>query len=495
MQLGWPQDRVKTIDEDLGKSGASAEHRSGFQYLMAEIGLGRVGLVLRLDSSRLARNNSDWYKLLELCSMFGTLIADSESLYDPRIYSDRLLLGLSGMMSEAELHHLRLRLHAGERHKAERGELRIALPVGLVYLHHSEVAFDPDEEVQSRLRLVFAKFKELSTARAVVRYLRKKKLLLPSRPLRGPAPHELIWQPATTSAVLRTLKNPAYAGAYAYGRHSHDPTRRKAGRPYTGIIQVPIDKWPVLLHNHYPAYIAWEEFLANQAQLEANQNHYQEDKHGVPRKGQALLQGIAICGRCSARMRLHYSGSDGNFPVYVCCYGRNEEGSRRCQEVRALGLDAEVERLLLEALAPDKIALALAALEQIEQEHALLTRQWQLRLERTRYEAERARRQFFSVEPENRLVARTLEREWELKLREVEKSEQAYEAWQRQHRLELTAADRENILALGQDLPRLWHAPTTTSADRKHILRLLIKEVILDQKRVRGKVWFQINYR
>lgn len=494
VQLGWPRERVKTIDEDLGKSGASAEHRSGFQHLIAEIGLGRVGLVLSLDASRLARNNSDWYKLLELCSMFGTLIADAESLHDPRAYSDRLLLGLSGMMSEAELHQLKLRLHAGERHKAERGGLRLALPVGLVYLRHGEVVHDPDEEVQGRIRLVFAKFKELGTARAVVRYLRREALLLPSRPLRGPAPHELIWQPATSSAVLRMLKNPAYAGAYVYGRTKRDLSRRKPSRPYTGTVQVPIDKWSVLLHNRYPAYISWDEFLANQAQLASNQSRYQEDKQGVPRRGQALLQGIAICGRCGARMRLRYSGPHGNFPVYECNYGGNENGSSRCQEVRALGLDVEIEHLLLEALAPANIALALAALEEINHEHATLAKQWQLRLERARYEAERARRQYGSVEPENRLVARSLEREWETKLREVEKVEQAHQSWQHQHRLELTAVDQQDILTLGEDLPKLWYAQTTTPTDRKQILRLLIKEVILDQKRERGKVWFQINW-
>ena len=411
--LGWPQDRIKVIDEDLGKSGASADHRLGFQHLMAEIGLARVGLVVSLDASRLARNNSDWYQLIELCSVFGTLIADVETLYDPRVYADRLSLGLSGMMSEAELHHLKLRLQAGERHKAERGELRLPLPIGLVYARMGEITLDADEEVQSRLRLVFAKFEELGTARAVVRYLRHAELCLPSRPLRGPAPHELSWQPATCSAVLGILKNPAYAGTYVYGRHTKDATRRKPDRPYSGTVPVPIDRWPVTIHNHHPGYISWEEYLRHQAQLQANHSGYAEDKPGVPRKGDALLQGIAICGRCGGRMRMHYSGPHGEFPVYKCDYGRNETGSARCQEVRALGLDAEVERLVLEALAPDSIALALAALEQLEQEHAALRKQWQLRLERARYEAERARRQYNLVEPENRLVARSLERGWE----------------------------------------------------------------------------------
>lgn len=494
VQLGWPRDRVKVIDEDLGKSGASAAGRPGFQHLLAEVGLGRVGLVVSMDASRLARNNSDWYQLLELCSIFGTLIADGESLYDPRLYADRMLLGLSGMMSEAELHHLKRRLHAGALNKAERGELRQALPVGLERLKDGTVILHPDEEVQARLRLVFQKFKELETAKAIVRYLQQEDLLLPSRPLKGPAPHEVVWSKACSSAVLGILKNPAYAGAYVYGRRTHDPTRRQPGRPYTGIIPVPIDKWPIMIHNVYPAYISWDEFLSNQAQLQVNQSRYEENRHGVPRKGQALLQGILICGLCGRRMRLRYSGPNGEFPVYGCDGAHSQYNGPRCQEVRGLGLDAEVERLVLEALVPDQINLALAALEELEQEYATLGQQWELRLERARYEAQRAHRQYNTVEPENRLVARTLEKQWEEKLRAVEQVEQEYQTWQQQHRLELTAADRQDILSLGQDLPKLWHAASTTSADRKRIVRLIIKEVIVDQRRRRGQVWFQINW-
>ncbi len=492
--LGWPRERIKIIDEDLGKSGASAEERFGFQHLIAEIGLARVGLVVSLDASRLARNNSDWYQLLELCSLFGALIADSERLYNPSTYHDRLLLGLTGMMSEAELHHLKLRLHAGEWHKAERGELRLPLPAGLSRTRDGQIILCPDEEVQSRLHLVFAKFRELRVAKAVVLYLRRENLLLPERPLQGPAPHEIVWEPATSSRVLAILKNPGYAGAFVYGRSTIVATRRKPGRPHTGIVRQSVDKWPIVLQNRHQGYIGWEEFLANQAQLEANRARYQEAKPGVARKGQGLLQGIAVCGRCGARMRLRYSGDRGEFPVYVCAYEHGQTGGPRCQEVRALGVDAQVERIVLEALAPDRIAIALAALEQLEQEDAALRKQWQLRLERASYEAERARRQYDQVEPENRLVARTLEGTWEQKLREREKIEQEYQAWLQQSRLSLTVGDREEILALGEDLPKLWQAPTTTPADRKQILRLLVKSVILDQSRVRGKVWFQINW-
>ncbi|HSH77007.1 MAG TPA: recombinase family protein [Herpetosiphonaceae bacterium] len=493
VNLGWPRERVTIIDEDLGKSGASAEGRLGFQHLIAEIGLARVGLVVSMDASRLARNNHDWYQLLDLCSIFGTLIADGERLYDPSTYHDRLLLGLSGMMSEAELYQLKQRLYQGELHKAERGELRLPLPVGLVRVG-GEVVQHPDEEVRARIELVFDKFTELKSAKAVMRYLQSVGLPLPSRPLRGPAPHQVAWETATSSRVLQILKNPAYAGAYVYGRQTRDPTRRKPGHPHSGIIRRPIDSWLVCLQNVHPAYIPWETFLANQERLRDNQSRYEEGQHGVPRKGQALLQGIVVCGRCGRHMGLRYSGPSGEYPVYVCNADQQQYGGKRCQEARGLAIDTEIERLLLEALLPDRIELALAALESCERETEELGHQWSLRVERARYEAERARRQYDAVEPENRLVARSLERCWEGKLRLVEQVERERSEWADQ-RAVVTPQDRELILELGEDLPAVWHASTTTAADRKQILRLIIKEVIVDGHRVRGQVWFRINWR
>lgn len=494
VSFGWPRDRVQIIDDDLGKSGASAEHRLGFQSLIADVGLGRVGLVISLDASRLARNNSDWYHLLDLCSIFGVLIADSERLYDPRLYHDRLILGLSGMMSEAELHQIKMRLHAGARHKAERAELRIPLPVGLVRRRDGTVVLNPDEEVQARLRLIFAKFDELGSARAVRKYLAKENLLIPSRPSYGPAPHDTQWEPPRSTAILRILHNPAYAGAYVYGRRVTDPARRKPGRPGSGAIHLPIDKWAVCIKDVYPPYVSWETYLANQARLQANRNEYNKGGHGVPRVGKAFLQGIVICGRCGRHLSVRYSGPQGTYPAYHCGASAKEFGGPICQEVRALALDAEVERLLLAALEPDRIALAIEALDQLELEMKTLERQWQLRLERARYEAQRAQRQYNTVDPENRLVARNLEREWEEKLRAVELVEREYETWKQDNCHEITPEDRREILMLGEDLPKVWNAATTTNADRKYLLRLLVKEVVVDQKRESGKLWFQINW-
>lgn len=490
--LGWPRERVQVIDDDLGKSGASSDERFGFQRLIAEVGLNKAGLVISLDASRLARNNRDWHQLLELCSVFGVLIADGERLYDPGVYHDRLLLGLSGIMSEAELHQIRMRLHQGERQKAARGELRLPLPAGLTHSREGGIILTPDEEVQERLRLVFAKFRELRSAKAVMRYLRRSGLVLPVRPVHGPAPHEIVWRPADSAKVIHILKNPAYAGAYVYGRRRQNPIRQQPGNRRIATVKVALEDWPVCLRNAHPGYIDWEEFMANQRQLADNLNRYEAGRPGAPRKGSALLQGIISCGRCGRRMCLRYSGPRGNYPVYRCSADNSADGGPRCQEVRALRVDAKVERLLLEALRPDQIVLALAALGEIEQESRVLERQWTLKRERARFEADRARRQYDAVEPENRLVARSLERLWEDKLRGAEEVEREHDAWQREQATSITEADRADILALGENVPLVWHAGTTTAADRKQIIRLIISDVFVDQKRERGRVWIKI---
>jgi DNA invertase Pin-like site-specific DNA recombinase len=490
--FGWPRERVRVIDDDLGKSGTSSRDRQGFQTLIAEVGLGKAGLVMSLDASRLARNNRDWHQLLELCSLFGVLIADGERLYDPAAYHDRLLLGLSGIMSEAELHQIKIRLHQGERQKAARGELRLPLPAGLIHNRDGSVTFNPDEEVQERLRLVFAKFRELRSAKAVMRYLRRGNLLLPVRPLHGPAPHDVVWKPANSARVIQILKNPAYAGAYVYGRRRPDPLRRQPGSERIGSVAVAPEEWSICLKDAHPAYLDWDEFMANRRQLANNVARYDVGRPGAPRKGEALLQGIVSCGRCARRMCLRYSGPNGDYPVYVCVADRNAEGRPRCQEVRALAVDAEVERLILAALTPDRIAVAVAAMGEIEQETRAMERQWSLKRERARYDAERARRQYDAVEPENRLVARSLEHLWEERLRRADQLEQEYAAWRREQAVSISDSDRQVILSLGEDLPRLWHAATTKSADRKQIVRLVIKEVALDQKRQHGYVWIKI---
>lgn len=489
---GWPRERIQVIDEDLGKSGAGTAERLGFQKLITEISLGHAGLVISLDASRLARNNRDWHQLLELCSLFGVLIADGERLFDPCAYHDRLLLGLSGIMSEAELHQIRLRLHQGQRQKAARGELSLPVPAGLAYDSAGGIILNPDEEVQARLALVFAKFRGWHSAHAVMRHLRANGLSLPVRSSRGPAPQDVIWREATSARVLSILHNPAYAGAYVYGRRHQAPGPTRAGSRRPGRTRVPIAEWAVCRQAAHAGYISWEEFMANQRHLADNTNHPAAGHPGAPRKGLALLQGIAVCGRCGRRMSVHYTGPNGDYPGYVCRTDRDQTGAASCQAVRALAVDAGVAEILLEALKPDQIAIALAALQQLDQEAKQLERQWALRRERARYEAERARRQYDAVEPENRLVARSLERVWEEKLRAVEAIEQDYECWRREQPLVLSAADRDALQALGQNLPQVWHAVSTTAADRKRILRFIIREVILDQTMLKGHIWLKI---
>jgi hypothetical protein len=366
--------------------------------------------VLSLDASRLARNNRDWHQLLELCSLFGVLLADGERLFDPATYHDRLLLGLSGIMSEAELHQIRTRLHQGERQKAARGELRLPLPAGLCQARGGGTSLNPDEEVQARLGLVFRKFRELGSAHAVARFLKGAGLPLPVRPVRGPAPHEVVWRPANGPRVLQVLRNPAYAGAYVYGRHRQEPRRRNPHTGRSGTVQVPMAEWPVCLPGAHPGYVRWEEFMANQDRLAANVASFATGRPGAPRRGPALLQGIAVCGRCARRMSLGYSGVRGEFPVYRCVADRHADGGPGCQEVRAGAVDVAVGAALAAALEPDTVAIALMAAGEIEAEARQLERQWALKRERARYEAERARRQYDAVEPENRLVARSLER-------------------------------------------------------------------------------------
>ena len=493
--LGWPRDRVEVIDDDLGKSGADSDERHGFQRLIAEIGLGHAGLVVSLDASRLARNNSDWHRLLELCGLFQTLIADAERIYDPRAYHDRLLLGLSGIMSEAELHHLKLRLHAGGRNKALRGDLRQPLPVGLARLSTGEVVVNPDEEVQARLRLVFSTFAEWGTANAVVRYLQRNHLPLPSRPLRGPAPHQIVWDRATSSQVAAILHNPAYAGAYAYGKSTRDPTRTKPGRP------APVSS---------ACRSTGGRFCSTIGTLRTSAGTSSWPTRHVSRQTRTRTSGAIRVPPDEVRRCCKASPSAQGAARTCNCNTLGRAASSRCTSAsrreawpgpalpartRTRGWMSEIERIVLEALTPDNLAIAVATMAEVEREDAALQSQWQLRLERGRYEAERARRQYEAVEPENRLVARNLEAQWEDKLRAVEQLEREYESWRHRQQLILDDGDRDQILALAQDLPRVWSAPTTTAAERKQLLRLLIDSVLLDNHRLSGRTWFQINWR
>jgi len=480
--LGWAADRVLVIDDDLGKSGSSAVDRAGFQRLVAEVSLDHVGLILGVEMSRLARSNADWHRLLEVCALFGTLLADADGIYDPSQYNDRLLLGLKGTMSEAELHVLRQRMYQGKLNKARRGELAVPVPLGYVRRPSGEVTFDPDEQVQHVVRLLFDRFAALGTLNALLRYLVAHEIQLGIRLREGPAKGELEWRRPNRMTLQNLLKNPIYAGAYAYGRRPVDPRRQVPGRRSTGRTTTAPTEWVALLRDRLPAYISWEEYEQNLARLRANQAR--AEAVGAARRGPALLAGLVVCARCGCRLFVRYDGSGaalaGLRPTYLCQRLRSDYAGPSCQTIAGVALERFVREQVLVALAPAALELSLAAAATVERERTDLQQLWQQRRERATYEADRASRQFCVVEPENRLVARQLEREWEEKLAAQQRLGEEYERFLRVQPRVLTAAEREAIRWLAADLPTLWDAPTTTVADRKEILRQVIERVVVD---------------
>jgi DNA invertase Pin-like site-specific DNA recombinase len=467
------------IDEDLGKSGTSAVDRVGFQRLVSEVSLDHVGLILGLDMSRLARSNADWHRLLELCALFCTLIADLDGVYDPAHYNDRLLLGLKGTMSEAEIHVLKQRMHQGRVAKARRGELSFPLPTGYVWQESGTVAFDPDAQVQTVVRLVFRKFAELGTLGGVVRYLAANAIRLGVRVREGPGKGALVWRRPNRMTVQMLLKHPIYAGAYVYGRRQVDPRRQVAGQPRSGRVTAPPDAWLAFVPDRVPAYITWDEYEANQQRIQANRAR--AAAMGAVRDGPALLAGLAVCAHCGCRLGVHYHGQGATRRhSYACTRVRSTYGGPTCQHLPGAEVDAFVSQQVLAALAPAALDVSLAAIAMLEQERSTLIEVWEHRREQARYEVERAARQYHAVEPEHRLVARTLEQAWEERLAAQQQLEEAYHRFVREGPRVLSAPEREAIRQLAADLPALWHAATTTAADRKEILRQVIGRVVVD---------------
>jgi DNA invertase Pin-like site-specific DNA recombinase/sulfur relay (sulfurtransferase) DsrF/TusC family protein len=472
-RLGWPRERILVIDEDLGISGASSEGRLGFQRLLSEIALDHVGVILGIEMSRLARSCKDWYQLLELCALFSTLICDLDGLYDPTSYNDRLLLGLKGTMSEAELHILRQRMWQGALHKARRGELLHKGPIGYVRVDN-QIVLDPDEQAQSVVRLVFDQFDRLGSMNAVLQYFVANGIRLPVRVAGGLNKGQLEWRRPNQNALHNMLIHPMYAGAYAYGRTCpNKKTRQQQKRPF----RVPRGDWLVLLRDRYPAYISWEQYEANQVRLEQNRSRF-ASRCSV-RTGRALLAGLVMCGRCGARLRTQYGGRY-NEPRYNCCSRSTLYGDPRCQNLLALPLDEEVVRLTLKALQPAALDVSLQVAADIHKQRDAAEELWRQRLERATYEAERAARQFHAVEPENRLVVRTLEATWEGKLRTQRDLQEQYERFQLDQPKVLTVQEQDRIRCLAADVPALWHAAGTTNADRKAILREVIDRVVVN---------------
>jgi len=479
-RLGWPKERIRVIDQDQGHSGVSALGRDGFQHLMAEVGLGRAGAVLSLEASRLARSCSDWYRLIEICGLTDTLVIDEDGVYDPTQYNDRLLLGIKGTMSEAELHWIRSRLLGGKLEKARSGQLRFRPPTGLVYDPAGQILFDPDEQVQHALRLLFDTFEQVGAALGVVQYFAQNRLSFPTRLHGGIRDGQLLWRPLDHGRVLAVLHNPSYAGTYVYGRTK---TRNallpgEAPRIKGRTRRLPVEDWPSVLHDHHPGYITWEQFQRNQQRLIENCTSQHQEHRGALREGAALLQGLVLCGRCGRRMTIRYI-DNGKITLYECNQLHKQLGEKSCQSLRGDRIDVVAAGTFLEAMRPAQLEVSMAAIDQIAQQARRVDRQRELIVERARYEAELARRRFLAIDPENRLVGRTLERDWEAKLAEVERLEQESATRPAPSVRLVDPEERAGILALAQDLPALWQAATTTHADRKQLLGFLIKDIFL----------------
>lgn len=475
--LGWPIERVNVIDSDLGKSGSSAVDREGFQKLVAEVGIGHAGIVLGLEVSRLARNSTDWHRLLEICALTDTLILDEDGIYNPSDFNDRLLLGLKGTMSDAELHVLRARLRGGILNQARRGALKAALPIGLMYDASNNVVLDPDGQVRQSITHLFETFVRTGSATATVRHFRKQDLRFPRRPRSGSHKGELLWGPLSHWCVLRVLHNPRYAGAFFFGRNR---IHRQPG----GTVRVeslPRDEWVALLPGAHPGYITWEQFEANLARLRENaQAHGSERRQSPPREGPALLQGLTVCGLCGRRMTVRYHTRNGRqWPEYVCQRDGIDTATAKCQSIPGAGIDDAIGKLLVETVTPVTLDVAFqvqSELESREHEADALRRQ---RVERARHEADLARRRFMETDPGNRLVVDVLEAEWNEKLRALTRAQEEFEQRRAQDHQKLCSDRRQEVLALATNFARLWSDPKTPQRERKRMVRLLLEDITL----------------
>jgi DNA invertase Pin-like site-specific DNA recombinase len=484
LALGWTPPTIRTLDRDLGVSGAQMAGREDFKTLVADVSMGQVGAVFALEVSRLARSNLDWHRLLELCALTDTLVIDADGCYDPADFNDGLLLGLKGTMAHAELHFLRGRLLGGKLNKAQKGELRHPLPVGYAYDDQNRVVMDPDAEVRGAIALAFHVFLETGSAYAVVQRFAKRSVRFPKRSYGGAWDGTLVWGNLTHSRVVGLLKNPCYAGTYTYGRYQYQRQITAQGEVSKHTKRVAMSEWRVNLPAHHEGYITWEEFLANQDRLAKNRTNAGEPiLNGPAREGLALLQGLMLCGTCGHALTVRYRGNGGLYPVYLCSGQRRDaRATRDCMTLRCDLLDAAVATKALQALKPAELELALATLQELEMRDQSVLRQWQMRLERAEYEAALAERRYQEVDPSQRLVAATLERRWNDAMLGVEELKKQYASFEQQKARVATPEQKAKVLALAQDLPRLWHAPTTQARDRKRMLRLLIKDITVEKE-------------
>lgn len=483
--LGWPSESIVVIDEDQGHSGALGK-RQGFERLVSEVGMGRAGIVLSLEAARLARNNTQWHRLLEICAITDTLILDEEAVYDPGYFNDRLLLGLKGTVSEAEWHMIRSRLQGGMLNKASRGELKIRLPIGFIYDDKDRIVLDPDRQIQESIRHLFATFRRVGSVFRTVRAFKTEGLQFPSRMYQGPRKGEVIWSDLKLSRVVYILRNPQYTGAYVYGRRTQK-RRDVKGRPIT--MWLPEGKWHTFIKDAHERYISWDDYEENLKRLEANRKSGNGFNRTAPREGPALLQGLALCGICGKRMRVRYRGCAGKVHPHYQCKGLDEYvAGEMCQNISGARVDQAVGDLLLEAMNPAALDVALAVQKELQDRLEEADRLRYRQVERARHEAELARRRYMRVDPDNRLVADSLEAEWNLRLRELREAEKSYEKERKKDHEVLTDQMQDKIRSLTDDFARLWNDPQVAQREKKRIARLLIEDVTLRRETKQYKV-------
>jgi DNA invertase Pin-like site-specific DNA recombinase len=487
--MGWASPQVQVVDDDLGMSGASSHQRTGFQRLVAAIGLGEVGIVLVTEVSRLSRRNSDWHRVIELCAVFRTLIADEDGIYDPQDPNDRLLLGVKGTLFAAELHILRARMRGNLLNKARRGELALRLPVGYRRLGDATVVLDPEEQVRQTITRILERFAVLRNARAVQREFNAQRLQMPRLIQSGAEMGKLVWVKPTYQMIQQVLTSPVYAGMFVYGRRKLEMA--PGDPPIMTERRRPVEEWDITVPDVYPAYLSYDQYLRNRQQLRDNMYNFAKKGRGAPRDGLALLQGLMLCGICGRRMTVSHGRE---YRRYECRRAQLDYAAPPCQAFPVRHLDAAIGAVFLEAVRPAALNTALEAFSVMERERRDVDRHWQLRIERARYEAERAQRQYDAVEPENRSVARTLEARWNAALEALETLKGEYAVMQRTDLLPLAETERDSVRHLATDLPALWHAATTTMVDRKRLVRLVMTEITLTTRPEQRRADFKIAW-
>ena len=495
-QMGWSSPAIKVLDGDLGLSGTQSTTREDFKTLVVDVSMGKVGAVFALEASRLSRSCADWHRLLELCAMTNTLLIDEDGCYNLSDFNDQLLLNFKGSMSFAELHLLRSRLHGGKLNKAKKGELKSALAIGFCYDEKNRIRLDPDKQVRDTLHLFFKIFREKGSVYGVVCYFEQNKIQFPYK--KDAWQDKILWGRLTYSHACIILRNPTYAGVFAYGRRrSQKRISEKTGQLKKRSMPLPVDQWPVMIKDHHEGYISWDEYLEHNKIINQNSSRMKESGQFLStsaREGSALLQGLLLCRLCGHSLTTIYYGNGGIYASYFC--GGRLVRQKACVRVSAAVLDEVVAEKVLMAITPMQIEIAVKAFEELECRGQALEKQWVMKIERVHYEAKLAQRRYEEVDPSNRLVASTLEKEWNDALVQLEEAKSQYADYQKENLLTLTATkkQKENILALAKDFPRLWNAPSTSAKDRKRILRLLIKDITIKKSKKEDKAHLYIRW-